>query len=825
MLISTPIGAENTLNQRKSAPAVFRRNQRKSAYHSYFGGIGNYMDLTYQEQRFQITGMDCANCARTVETGVAKLDGVREAALNFTTGILRVEGSAPAEWVIGRVRELGYDVATAGQRPPTAGDRPRTKEEHDRVDAHTNGGRRSAVGGLFRYLWQRRDTRLALLAALLVVPGLIFDELLPGLGIESPVFAAMAVLAMILAGYPIARSAVAALRVNREITINLLMTIAAVGAVVIGAYTEAGLVMVLFALGEALEGYTAARARDAIGSMSALAPAEATVLREGSEERLPVAALRVGDRIAVRPGERLPMDGRVLAGESAVDQAPITGESRPVDKAPGDEVFAGSVNGHGLLEVEVTHLAQDNTISRMIKLVAEAQERRAPAQRFVDRFARVYTPAVIVVALLVAIIPPLFFDEPFWNPTPDTQGWLYRALALLVVACPCALVISTPVTLISAISNGARHGVLFKGGAFLEEMSRVRAMAFDKTGTITRGKPQVVAIRAADCGKITNDELRMTTPVVRRNEEHSELVTRNSTLETACAACDDLLALTAAVERRSEHPLAGAVVAEAEARGVAGRFPAAQGVAALTGRGVSGRVDGRLVTVGSHAHFEDNESHDAHHDAITAADADGLTTMLVTEDGEYRGYIALADAPREGSREALAELARLGVSPLVMLTGDHAATAERIAAEVGLTDARAGLLPADKVAEVEKLRATHSAVAMVGDGINDTPALAAASVGVAMGRTAQALETADVVLLGDDLRQLPFAVRLARSAMNTVRFNVALSIGIKLVFFVLVLVGSGSMWLAVLADMGTSLLVTANGMRLLRRPKMELERG
>ena len=520
--------------------------------------------------------------------------------------------------------------------------------------------------------------------------------------------------------------------------------------------------------------------------------------------------MRVGDRIAVVPGERLPMDGRVLAGESAVDQSPITGESRPVDKVPGDEVYAGSVNGPGALEIEITHLAADNTISRMIALVSEAQDRRAPAQRFVDRFARVYTPAVIAVALLVAVVPPLFFDAPFWNPAPDVQGWLYRALALLVVACPCALVISTPVTLISAISNGARHGVLVKGGAVLEELSRVRAIAFDKTGTITRGKPAVVAVHAADCvEKMTNDE--------------SEFVIRHSSF-VICTPCDNLLALAAAVERRSEHPLAGAVVAEATARGVADRYPAGN-VTALTGRGITGRVDGRTITVGSHAYFEDDAGHDPFHADIAAADAAGLTTMLVRDGDTYLGYIALADATRDGSRAALAELAGMGIAPLVMLTGDHAATAERIAAEVGLTDVRAGLLPADKVTAVAELRAAHGAVAMVGDGINDTPALASASVGVAMGRAAQALETADVVLLGDDLRQLPFAVRLARSAMSTVRFNVALSIAIKLVFFVLVLLGGGSMWLAVLADMGTSLLVTANGMRLLRWPRPAVELG
>ena len=782
------------------------------------------------EQRFQIAGMDCADCARSIEKGVGRLDEVETAALNFTTGTLCVRGPVAAERVVARVRELGYEVETADGRPPTADKatlvaQRQTKESDTSHDHDTTavGGQRSAVSGLFPYLWQRADTRAALIAALLVLPGLLFDELLPGLGIASPLFAVTSVLAMIVAGLPIARSAARALRVNHEITINLLMTIAAVGAVVIGAYTEAGLVMVLFALGEALEGYTAARARDAIRGLSALAPTEAIVLRDGGEELVAVVALRVGDAIVVRPGERLPMDGRVLAGASAVNQAPITGESRPVDKTPGDEVFAGSVNGQGTLEVRVTATAEDTTISRMIRLVAEAQERRAPAQRFVDRFARVYTPAVIVIALLVATVPPLLFDAPFLDPAPDVRGWLYRALALLVVACPCALVISTPVTLISAISNGARHGVLFKGGATLEALSRIRAVAFDKTGTLTRGEPTVVGVGAADClnpetekKKETTDYTDFTDSRVLKSVESAKSVV------PSCSACDDLLALAAAVERRSEHPLARAVVAAAEARGVAEHYPAAADVTANSGRGVSGQVNGQQVEIGSHAWFDDNIDHLPHCDAIRAADARGQTTMLVSHDGDYRGYIALADAPRDDSAAALAELRQLGLEPLVMLTGDHAATAAHIAAQVGLTEVRAGLLPADKVAAVEALRAEHGEVAMIGDGINDTPALAAASVGIAMGRAAQALETADVVLLGDGLRQLPFAVRLARAAMRTVRVNVALSIAIKLVFFVLVLLGSGSMWLAVLADVGTSLLVTANGMRLLRRPRLVL---
>lgn len=772
--------------------------------------------MTKVEQRFQITGMDCASCAQTVETGVARLTGIQNASLNFTTGTLRVQGDIAPDRVIERVRELGYDVADTKNNPlapfPVGqrDDQPLAARGAQPSDGPRPTPSNSMLRGLLPWLWGRTDTRLALIAALLIIPGLLFDELMPGLGIQSPIFAAMSVLAMAIAGYPVARSALTALRINHEITINLLMTIAAVGAVIIGAYTEAGLVMVLFALGEALEGFTADRARDTIGGMSELAPAEATLLRDGREVRTPVAALRVGDHIAIKPGERLPMDGRVTAGASSVNQAPITGESRPVDKSVSDEVYAGSINGAGALEIEVTHLAEDNTISRMIRLVAEAQEGRAPAQRFVDRFARIYTPIVIVIALLVAVLPPLVFGQPFWNPAPDVQGWLYRALALLVVACPCALVISTPVTIISAISNGARHGILFKGGAHLEAMSRVRAIAFDKTGTITRGQPALVAIQAADCADVKGDQKPAT---------HA-----TTTPESAepCEACDDLLALAAAVERRSEHPLAGAIMAEAAARGVEDRYPTGEQVIALAGHGITGQVNGRPITIGSHTYFEDDETHDAHHDTIAAADAAGLTTVLIS-DGAYRGYIALADTPRPGAREAMAELTSLGIRPLVMLTGDHAATAGQIAATVGLTDVHAGLLPADKVTAVNSLRAEYGQVAMVGDGINDTPALAAASVGLALGRTAQALETADVIMLGDDLRQLPFAIRLARSAMGTVRFNVALSITIKVIIFILVLIGSGSMWLAVLADVGTSLLVTVNGMRLLKQPRFAID--
>ena len=725
------------------------------------------------EYRFQITGMDCANCAKSVETGVQNLPDVNTAALNFTTATLRVNGPVTADRIVARVRELGYDVvddddeATA-VAPPTS---------------------------LWTYLWSRWETRLALIGAVLIIPGLIFEELLGGMVFSSPVFDLMSVLALVLAGAPIARSAWRSLRINREITINLLMTIAAVGAVIIGAYAEAGLVMVLFALGEALEGYAAVRARDSLTSLATQVPSQALRLSATSEAWVPVEQLAIGDQIIVKPGDRIPMDGIVVDGLSAVNQAPITGESRLVEKEPGAEVLASSVNGHGTLQIEVTKLSADTTIARLIQMVTEAQERRAPAQRLVDRFAKVYTPAVIVVAILVATIPPLLFGEPFWNPAPDVHGWLYRALALLVVACPCALVISTPVTLISAMSNGARQGVVFKGGAYLETLSRVRSLALDKTGTLTRGRPAVVAVNAADCHAPDTDN---------------------------CDACDDLLALATAVERRSEHPLAQAVMDEAAGRGLDDRYPAGDQVMAVAGRGVTGMVEGRQVTIGSHTYFDDAVDHVAYCADIAAADALGYTTMLVGDEDGYRGYIAVADTVREGSPEAVAELRSLGIDPLVMLTGDNPATAERIAAEVGIDEVRANCLPADKVAAIETLAAESGPVGMVGDGINDTPAFATASIGVALGRTAQALETADVVLLGDDLRQLPYAIRLARTAMRTVWFNIALSLIIKFAVFVLVLEGTGSMWLAVLADVGTSLLVTANGLRLLRTPKLSL---
>lgn len=747
-----------------------------------------------EAQTLKIKGMDCASCARTIETGVRQLEGVTEATINFATETLIVDGPVDEAAITGRVRELGYEVG---------GDETGTEIEVE-------------PAGFAGYMWQRWNTRLALLGALLILPGLLFNELLPWLEIQNPLFNLTSVLAMIVAGFPIAQSAWRTVRYSREININVLMTIAAIGAVAIGAYTEAGLVMVLFAVGEALEGYTASRARKEIRSLLSVAPAEATVLRpcidcqshlgrDGytggpcpfcgvEQQHVLVDELQVGETILIRPGERIPMDGRVMEGTTTVNQAPITGESRPVVKSEGDEVYAGCVNGEGAIQVTVTHLAADNTISRMIALVESAQEKRAPTQRFIDRFARVYTPAVVVLAVLVAIVPPLFFGQPFWSAAEPTAGWLYRALALLVVACPCALVISTPVSIISAISNGANNGVLIKGGAFLEALNRVKVIALDKTGTITAGEPAVTGIRSIQCA---DDPAGW------------------------CDDCDELLALAHAVERQSEHPLARAVAAASAQRRVQRAYPAAQGVQAMPGSGISGRVNGHDVFLGSHRHFDAQIPHPDHCLELEAAAGAGQTPVLISVDDQYRGYITVADQVRESSRAAVADLKALGGLQLVMLTGDDETTARTIAAEVGLDDVRAGLLPEGKVAAVSTLRDQYGPVMMVGDGLNDAPALAMADVGVAMGAagTAQALETADLALMQDNLRRLPFALTLGRATMRTIWINVAISLGLKAIFLVLVLLGMGTMWMAVLADMGASLLVTLNGTRMLRHPR------
>ncbi|MCU1383581.1 MAG: heavy metal translocating P-type ATPase [Acidobacteria bacterium] len=571
-----------------------------------------------------------------------------------------------------------------------------------------------------------------------------------------------------------ARKAWTAARVG-ALDINVLMIVAAGGAALLGDWAEAATVVFLFGLAQALEARTLDRARNAIRALMDLTPADALVRDAAGERRMAVDEVAIGAVIVIKPGEKMPLDGIVIAGASAVNQAPVTGESLPAEKMPGDPVYAGTINGRGALDVRVTRLRRDTTLARIIHLVERAQAQRAPAQTLVERFARVYTPAVLALAAAVAVAPPLLLHGSW-------PVWLYRALVLLVVSCPCALVISTPVSIVAALAGAARKGVLIKGGMHLEHTSTVRCVAFDKTGTLTRGTPEVV-----------------------------DLVALNG-VDAAT-----VIALAASVEQRSTHPIAQAILDHARAAGIAA-LPA-DDVSALPGKGAEGRVAGVAVLLGNHRLFEEQGlCSPAFHDRLADMEARGRTAVLVARAGQTIGIIAVADRPRESGKDAIALLRAQGISRIVMLTGDSHGTAKAIAAELGVDEFRAELLPEDKVAAVEELRRTYGAVAMVGDGVNDAPALASADVGIAMGVAGSdaALETADVALMADELLRIPYAFRLSRATVRNIKMNLAISIALKVAFVVAAVAGVATLWMAVLADTGASVIVIANAMRLLR---------
>ena len=621
---------------------------------------------------------------------------------------------------------------------------------------------------------RRRRIQAALAAASGAATGL--GSLLDALGIGvwgvRAVFAA-AILIGLWVVLPKAWLAVRRLRPD----MNLLMSVAVIGAVALGDWLEAATVSFLFALSLALESWSAGRARRAIAALMDLTPPTARVrTAEGGESEISPDQVPVGAVFVVRPGERIPLDGIVRVGDSSVDQAPITGESLPVTKTPGAEVFAGTINGDGVLEVENTKAAADTTLARVTRLVADAQSRRSATERWVDKFAAIYTPIVMAIALALLLVPPLLLGG-------DWGGWIYRALVLLVIACPCALVISTPVTVVAAMAAAARAGVLVKGGEYLESPARLKAVAFDKTGTVTQGRlivEQVVPLNGHD--------------------------------EAA------LLARAAALEARSTHPIARAILAHAAALGVT---PApADNVQTIPGKGATGTIDGRSYWLGSHRYLEERgvETPELHAQA-ERLEAEGQSVVVIGSDHHVCGLIALSDSIRPEAAAALAALRRAGIGTLVMLTGDNNATAQRIAASLGIDEVRAELLPEDKVAAVEDLVARYGTVAMVGDGVNDAPAMVKASLGIAMGAagTDTAIETADLALMSDDLGKLAWLVGHSRRMRVVLHQNIAFALGIKALFTVLAFCGIATLWGAIAADMGASLLVVFNGLRMLRQ--------
>jgi Cd2+/Zn2+-exporting ATPase len=697
----------------------------------------------HAESTFRIEGMDCHEEVAILERTLHRLTGLESLDADVMGQRLRVRYDA-ARLTTARIAEA---VAQTGMRAWLEHEEPRPGPQ--------------GTASRERLVWGSGIALALGLASSVVPQALPFGPL---------AYAA----AIVLGGIHTTRRAWMSIRA-RVLDINVLMLVAVAGAIILGEWSEGASVVFLFALAQLLESKAMERARGAIRALMDLAPAEAVVRRGAAEVRTPVDEVAVGDVILVRPGEKIPLDGRVISGESHVNQSPVTGESLPVEKAPGAEVFGGTINGRGALDVEVTRLRRDSTLARIVHLVEQAQAQRAPSQTFVDRFARVYTPIVLVLAVLVATVPPLVFAAP-------VADWVYRALVLLVISCPCALVISTPVSIVSALAAAARKGVLIKGGARLEQLAAIRCLAFDKTGTLTRGELRVVDVAA-----------------------------------TNGAGAPEVLRLAASLESRSEHPIGRAIVDRAlsEMVGLAG----ADRFQALPGLGAEGLVGADRVVVGSHRLFEDRGlcSPVVHEQALAMASR-GHSTVMVARGQETVGLIGVADETRESARAVIEMLREQGIEHVVLLTGDHEAAARTLAGGLGITDYRASLLPEDKVAAVQELRRRYGTLAMVGDGVNDAPALATADVGIAMGvaGTDAALETADVALMADELPKIPFAIRLSRAAARNIRMNIGFSLALKAAFLVMAFAGTATLWMAVVADMGASLIVIGNALRLLR---------
>ncbi len=695
----------------------------------------------YHHDMLRVEGMDCSDCALVLQHGLERMEGVLDVGVSYTAQSIHIEYDAHKTGrraIERRVRQLGYRVPAEGVR---------------------------------NWFHKNRELLFSLTGGLLLTLGWIGERYM---GFPSPMGPIFYLAAYVIAGYDITRHALHALR-ERHLDTDLLMVLAALGAAALGEFAEGALLLFLFSLGHALEERALDRARRAIRALGDLAPKTALVRREVSEVEVPVEDVQIGEVVIVRPGVRIPVDGEVLEGESSVDQSPVTGESVPVPKAPGDPVFVGSVNGDGALEVRVTKLARDNTLARVIEMVERAQVQKSPTQRTTERFTRIFVPAVLVADVMLIVIPPLLFGVPFADS-------FMRAMTLLVAASPCALALGTPSAILSGVAHSARNGVLIKGGVHLENLGRLRAIAFDKTGTITEGKPRV-----------------------------TDIITFDGASEAR------VLSLAAAVEGRSAHPLAKAVLEAAETRALA--LPRVEEAVSVTGRGFRALAEGKQVWIGNARLFEEAgiELPPSVLDPLAALENEGKTVMAVGLDGKPLGLIAVADVVRPDASKAIKLLKSMGLDRMLMLTGDNARVAAHIAAQVGLTDFQADLMPDDKLAAIDNLIQEHGVVAMVGDGVNDAPALANATVGIAMGGAATdvALETADVALMGDDLSKLPFAIGLGRATRAIIQQNLILSLGVIAGLITLAVCGLAGIGVAVLLHEGSTLVVVLNALRLL----------
>ncbi|MFD9628511.1 heavy metal translocating P-type ATPase [Peribacillus muralis] len=696
---------------------------------------------------YRIQGLSCTNCAAKFENNVRNLEGVEDAKINFGASKISVQGSATIE-----------EIERAG-----AFDNLRIRGEQEQVS-------------LKEPFWKQKENIKVVLSAILLLISWVLDNRY-GEGSMMPVIGYAA--AIIIGGYSLFINGLKNL-FGLRFDMHTLMTVAIIGAAVLGEWGEGATVVILFAISEALEKYSMDKARNSIESLMNIAPKEALILRGQHEMMVAVDEIEVGDTMIVKPGQKLAMDGRIMKGASTLNQAAITGEAEPVYKTVDGEVFAGTLNGEGLLEVEVTKRVEDTTIAKIIHLVEEAQAEKAPSQAFVDKFAKIYTPAIMLIALGLAVLPPLVVNG-------DWAEWIYRGLAVLVVGCPCALVISTPIAIVTAIGNAAKNGVLIKGGIHLEEAGAINAVAFDKTGTLTKGVPVVTNFKLLAEGF---------TP-------------------------QDVLGIAAALESRTQHPLATAILQKAEEQGAGYRSLIVDDFMAITGKGIKGNINQETYYIGKPHLLEEVAGlvyPDEVLEQISSFQHEGKTVMVIGDHMKLLALIAVADEIRESSKEAIRKLHALGIEKTIMLTGDNSGTAKAIGAAAGVDQIEAELLPEDKLTIIKQWKQKYGRVAMVGDGVNDAPALAASTVGIAMGGagTDTALETADIALMGDDLSRLPYTIRLSRKTLKIIKQNITFSLVIKILALLLIAPGWLTLWMAVFADMGATLLVTLNSLRLLR---------
>ncbi|ALC84325.1 cadmium transporter [Bacillus gobiensis] len=698
-----------------------------------------------QQKTYRVQGFSCANCAATFEKNVKQLEGVEDAQVNFGASKLTVKG----------------DTTIAELEKAGAFENLIVRDEKEQAVKREP-------------FWKQKENIKVYISAILLFLSWF-------IGVQYGEEALLSVIgyaaSILIGGYSLFKTGLNNL-VRLRFDMKSLMTVAILGAAAIGEWGEGALVVILFAVSEALERYSMDKARQSIQSLMNIAPKEALIRRGDKEITILVDDVRIGDVMIVKPGQKLAMDGIVIKGISTLNQAAITGESIPVTKTMDDEVFAGTLNEEGLLEVRVTKRVEDTTLAKIIHLVEEAQAERAPSQAFVDKFAKYYTPAIIFIAFLIAIAPPLITDG-------NWSDWIYRGLAVLVVGCPCALVISTPVSIVTAIGNAAKNGVLIKGGVHLEEAGALQVIAFDKTGTLTKGVPAV-----ADVITLSGSE-------------------------------KDWLAITAAIEKGSQHPLASAIIRKAEQDNLSFHPIEIANFQSLTGKGVKAEIDGTTYYVGSPKLFgELNQGsiNQGTNHKIIELQKQGKTVIALGTSQKILQLITIGDEVRASSKEVIQKLHEIGIQKTVMLTGDNEATAEAIGKEVGVSEIKSELLPQDKLTYVKELRKNHKKTAMVGDGVNDAPALAASSVGVAMGGagTDTALETADIALMSDDLRKLPYTIKLSRKALAIIKQNITFSLAIKVIALLLIAPGWLTLWLAIFADMGATLLVTLNSLRLLK---------